>query len=281
MKISQFNIRNFKVDGGAMFGVVPKVLWNRVYPADDDNLIPLSLRSLVVETDGRVVLIDTGFGNKQSDKFFSHFGIFGGNGLVEGLAKLGYKPDDITDVIHTHLHYDHCGGGIALNDKGEYVAVFPNAKYHVSKGQWEWAINPNVREADSFLKENLLPMQQLGLLNLVEAEGELLPGIELRFFNGHTRGQIVPIIHLPNGKKLVYAADLFPSTAHIHLAWNMSYDVEPLVTMEEKELFLNESLEHNYILYYQHDFHTECSTLQLTPKGIRAGKKLTLLEVLN
>ncbi len=280
MKVSAFNICNFKVDGGAMFGVVPKVLWNRAYPADEQNLIPLALRSMVIETNGRVVLVDTGFGNKQSEKFFSHFGIFGGEGLLEGLAQLGYKSEDITDVIHTHLHYDHCGGGIAINEKGDYFPVFPNAKYHVSKVQWEWAINPNVREADSFLTENLLPMQQLGMLNLLEDEGELFPGIEIRFFNGHTRGQIVLLIHLPNGKTLVYAADLFPSTAHIHLAWNMSYDVEPLVTMREKEIFLSEAIDKGYILFYQHDYFNECSTLQVTSKGIRAGDKLTMEQVL-
>lgn len=281
MKVSAFNIGNFKVDGGAMYGVVPKLLWNRVYPADEDNLIILALKSLVIETEGRVALIDTGFGNKQSQKFFSHFNLFGGDGLIEGLAKLGYKPTDITDVIHTHLHYDHCGGGIGVNENGDYYAVFPNAKYHISKVQWEWALNPNVREADSFLKENLLPIKELGLLNLIENEGELLPGIEIRFFNGHTKGQMVPIIHLPNGKPLVYTADLFPSTAHIHLAWNMSYDVEPLVTMKEKEEFLEEAYEKNYFLYYQHDHYTDCTNLIMTPKGIRAGEKLTLNQVLN
>lgn len=280
MKISTFNISNFKVDGGAMYGVVPKVLWNRVYPADDDNMIILALKSMVIETSGRVVLIDTGFGDKQSQKFFSHFNPFGGDGLVEGLAKLGYKSTDITDVIHTHLHYDHCGGGIGINEAGEYYAVFPNAKYHISKTQWDWALNPNVREADSFLKENILPIKDLGLLNLVEDEGEIIPGIEIRFFNGHTKGQMVPLIHLPSGKTLVYTADLFPSTAHIHLAWNMSYDVEPLVTMKEKEEFLNEALEKNYILFYQHDHYVECSSLEMTPKGIRAGEKFSLTEAL-
>lgn len=280
MKVSAFNICNFKVDGGAMYGVVPKLLWNRAYPADEDNLIILALKSLVVETNGRVVLIDTGFGNKQSQKFFSHFNLFGGDGLIEGLAKLGYMPTDITDVIHTHLHYDHCGGGIGLNEKGEFYAVFPNAKYHISKTQWEWALNPNVREADSFLKENLLPMKELGVLNLIESEGEIISGIEVKFFNGHTKGQMVPILHLPNGKTMVYTADLFPSTAHIHLAWNMSYDVEPLVTMKEKEKFLKEAYENNYLLYYQHDHYTECTNLIMTPKGIRAGEKITLEQIL-
>ena len=280
MKVSQFNICNFTIDGGAMFGVVPKVLWNKVYPADENNQIPLALRSLVIETDGRVVLIDTGFGDKQNEKFFKHFGIFGGVGLVNGLAGIGYKPEDVTDVIHTHLHYDHCGGGIALDDKGQSVPVFPNARYHVSRAQWEWAINPNVREADSFLKENILPFRELGLLNLIEDEGFLIDGIEIRFFNGHTRGQIIPLIHLPNGKVLVYTADLFPFLPNIHLAWNASYDVEPLVTMEEKAVFLKEAMDKDYKLFYQHDYYTECSSLQVTPKGIRAGDKFTLSEVL-
>ena len=280
MKVSAFNIQSFKVDGGAMFGVVPKVLWNKKYPSDENNLIPLDLKSLVIETENRVVLIDTGFGKKQSDKFFSHFHLFGGDGLLNGLAKLGYKPTDITDIIHTHLHYDHCGGGVGVDEQGNYYPVFPNAKYHISQTQWDWAINPNVREADSFLKENFLPIKEFGQLNLVKVEEELIPGIDIRFFNGHTKGQIIPIIHLPNGKKLVYAADLFPSIAHIHLAWNMSYDVEPLVTMKEKELFLNEAIENSYYLFYQHDHYNECSSLTNTPKGIRAGETLKLNELL-
>jgi glyoxylase-like metal-dependent hydrolase (beta-lactamase superfamily II) len=280
MKVLSFNICNFKVDGGAMFGVVPKILWNRVYPADAENLIPLSLRSLVIETENRVVLIDNGFGEKQSEKFLSYFGIFGGDGLIGGLNQLGYKPEDITDIILTHLHYDHCGGSIKQNVHGEFELTFPNAKIHIGKKQWESALEPNVREADSFLKENIVPIEELGALNLIDKEGILLPKIELRIFNGHTKGQIIPLIHLPNGKVLVYAADLFPSTAHIHLAWNMSYDVEPLITMKEKETFLNEALAKNYILFYQHDYHNECSLLQQTPKGIRAGQKLTLADAL-
>ncbi len=263
-----------------MFGVVPKVLWNKKYPSDENNLIPLDLKSLVIETEGRVVLIDTGFGDKQSDKFFSHFHLFGGDGLLNGLAKFGYKPTDITDIIHTHLHYDHCGGGVGVDEQGNYYPVFPNAKYHISQTQWDWAIKPNVREADSFLKENFLPIKEFGQLNLVKVEEELIPGIDIRFFNGHTKGQIIPIIHLPNGKKLVYAADLFPSIAHIHLAWNMSYDVEPLVTMKEKELFLNEAIENSYYLFYQHDHYNECCSLTNTPKGIRAGETLKLNELL-
>jgi glyoxylase-like metal-dependent hydrolase (beta-lactamase superfamily II) len=280
MKIQSFNICNFKVDGGAMFGVVPKLLWDRVYPADENNLIPLALRSLVIETENRIVLIDTGFGNKQDAKFMSHFGIFGGVGLIEGLSTLGYKPEDITDVIHTHLHFDHCGGSVEGSEAQGYALTFPNARYHIGTAHWNSALNPNVREVDSFLPENILPIRELGALNLIDKEGEIAPGIEVRIFNGHTLGQLVPLVHLPNDKVLVFAADLFPSTAHIHLAWNMSYDVEPLVTMKEKETFLREALEKNYTLFYQHDFFTECSNLHLTPKGIRAKDRFKFEEAI-
>lgn len=280
MKISAFNIQTFLIDGGTMFGVVPKALWHRKYPSDENNMIPLELRSMVIEHQGHITLIDTGFGDKQSEKFFSNFPLFGGEGLIEGLAKRGYKPTDITDVIHTHLHYDHCGGGIGLNEKGESYPIFPNARYHVSKPQWDSAMQPNIREATSFLKENILPMQELGLLHLVEKEGALIPGIEVRFFDGHTKGQIVPIIHHPKGKSIVFTADFFPSTAHIHPAWNASYDVEPLIAMEEKEKFLDEAYEKGYYFFYQHDHFNECSSLAMTPKGVRSGEVFSLEEVL-
>ncbi len=279
MKLSYFNISNFKVDGGAMFGVVPKVLWNRVYPADENNLIPLALKSLVVETKGRVVLFDNGIGNKQDERFMSHVYAFGGEGLIDGLAKRGYAPTDITDIVLTHLHYDHCGGGIYRDADGIFKLTFPNARYHVSYAQWEWAINPNPREADAYLPENLLPMRDLGALHFIEAQGEFIPGIELRFFNGHTRGQIIPVISY-KGRKLVFVADLFPFTSHIHLPWIMSYDVEPLITLKEKETFLKEAFDGKYIFVYQHDYFVDCSELQLTPKGIRATEGFTFNELL-
>ena len=279
MKLSYFNISNFKVDGGAMFGVVPKVLWNRVYPADENNLIPLALKSLVVETNGRVVLFDNGIGNKQDERFMSHVYAFGGEGLIDGLAKRGYAPTDITDVVLTHLHYDHCGGGIYRDADGIFKLTFPNARYHVSHAQWEWAINPNPREADAYLLENLLPMRDLGALHFIEAQGEFIPGIELRFFNGHTRGQIIPVISY-KGRKLVFVADLFPFTSHIHLPWIMSYDVEPLITLKEKETFLKEAFDGKYIFIYQHDYFVDCSELQLTSKGIRATEGFTFNELL-
>ncbi|MGD9978885.1 MAG: MBL fold metallo-hydrolase [Bacteroidales bacterium] len=279
MKLSYFNISNFKVDGGAMFGVVPKVLWNRVYPADENNLIPLALKSLVVETKGRVVLFDNGIGNKQDERFMSHVYAFGGEGLIDGLAKRGYAPTDITDIVLTHLHYDHWGGGIYRDADGIFKLTFPNARYHVSYAQWEWAINPNPREADAYLPENLLPMRDLGALHFIEAQGEFIPGIELRFFNGHTRGQIIPVISY-KGRKLVFVADLFPFTSHIHLPWIMSYDVEPLITLKEKETFLKEAFDGKYIFVYQHDYFVDCSELQLTPKGIRATEGFTFNELL-
>ena len=269
MKLFSFNIENFKIDGGAMFGVVPKALWNKVYPSDENNLIPLSLRSMLIDTGEKVILIDVGIGNKQDAKFFSHVYNFGGEGLIGGLAKRGYKPEDITDVILTHLHFDHCGGSVKLNPDGSFALTFPKAKYHISQPHWDWAINPNSREADSFLPENILPLRDLGALNLIQNEGELYPNISLRFFNGHTRGQIIPTISY-KGKTIVFVADLFPFRAHLPLPYIMSYDVEPLVTLKEKEAFLEEALVGNYIFHYQHDYYSDCSRVYKTHRGIRA-----------
>lgn len=279
MKLHSFNIVNFKIDGGAMFGVVPKALWNRVYPSDENNLIPLALRSMIIDTGDRVILIDDGIGDKQDEKFFSHVYMFGGEGLIQGLANRGYKPEDITDVVLTHLHFDHCGGSIKLNPDGTFALTFPNAKIHISKAQWEWAINPNSREADSFLPENLLPIRDLGALNLIEKEGELVSGVYLRFFNGHTRGQILPIIFY-KGKTIAFVADLFPFRAHLPLPYIMSYDVEPLITLKEKETFLEEALKGDYIFHYQHDHYSACSRVQQTPKGIRATEGFTFETLL-
>jgi len=273
MKLHLFNIANFKVDGGSMFGVVPKVLWSRVYSANEINLIDLTLRSLVVETDGHVILVDTGWGDKQDDKFFRHVYLHGGEGLINGLKNSGYQPEDITDVFLTHLHADHCGGGIKRKSKGSgYDLTFPKATYHVSQIQWDWAVKNNLREADSFLEENILPIGKSGHLNLIEKDGELFPGFSVMICYGHTPGLMIPLIKY-NEKILVYTGDLIPTIAHLPLVWNMSYDIESLKTIEEKERLLTAALLGDYILVFQHDEHVECCTLEMTKKGIRAKDK--------
>lgn len=278
MKLHLFNIANFKVDGGAMFGVIPKALWSRVYPADESNLIVLSLRSLIVETDGHVVLIDTGWGYKQDDKFFRHVHQHGGEGLIQGLENRGYRAEDITDVFLTHLHADHCGGGVVRNSSGSYELTFPNAKYHISRTQWEWAVKNNLREEDAYLEENILPIKQSGHLNLIEKEAELFPGFSFMICYGHTPGLMIPLIKYEN-KTIVFTGDLIPTAAHIPLIWNMSYDIESLKTIEEKEKLLKKALDENYVLLFQHDYLIECCNVGLTPKGIRMNQKFRFKDI--
>jgi glyoxylase-like metal-dependent hydrolase (beta-lactamase superfamily II) len=277
MKIDLFNIANFKVDGGAMFGVVPKALWSRVYRSDENNLLVLTLRSLIVETDGHVILIDTGWGDKQDEKFFRHVHLHNGEGLLEGLKNRGYSPEDITDVLLTHLHADHCGGGVVKAGTG-YELTFPRAIYHVSRAQWDWAVKNNPREEDAFLEENILPVIQSGQLSLVDEECELFKGISVRLCFGHTPGLMIPVISY-NDKTLVYTGDLIPTAAHIPLIWNMSYDIESLRTIDEKKNLLEEALSNNYIFVFQHDESVECCTLEMTDKGIRAKDKFSFSEI--
>jgi glyoxylase-like metal-dependent hydrolase (beta-lactamase superfamily II) len=279
MRLHLFNIANFKVDGGAMFGVVPKVLWSRVYSSDENNLIDLTLRSMVVETSGHIILIDSGWGDKQDEKFFRHVKLHGGEGLLQGLKNRGYKPEDITDVFLTHLHADHCGGCIKKDGRSGFEPTFPNATYHVSRTQWYWAVKNNLREADSFLEENILPIGKTGRLNLLNEKEELFPGFSFMICNGHTPGLMIPIIRYKD-KTLVYTGDLIPTIAHIPLIWNMSYDVESLKTIEEKQKILGEALDGGYILVFQHDEHVECCTLEMTPKGIRAKDKFDFSEII-
>jgi glyoxylase-like metal-dependent hydrolase (beta-lactamase superfamily II) len=262
-----------------MFGVVPKVLWSRVYSSDENNLIVLSLRSLIIETDGHIILVDTGWGDKQDEKFFRHVYLHDGEGLTEGLLNRGYKPEDITDVFLTHLHADHCGGAVKRNMQGTgYELTFPDASYHLSRTQWDWAAKNNLREADSFLEENILPIQQSGRLNLVDEECELFPGFSIRICYGHTPGLMIPVIKY-KGKTLVYTGDLIPTVAHIPVIWNMSYDIESLKSIEEKDRILKEAYEGNYILVFQHDEHVECCTVEMTPKGIRAKDRFNFSEI--
>ena len=271
MKLSVFNISNFKIDGGAMFGVIPKAMWEKVIKADRNNNITLALRSLVVETNGRVVLFDAGWGDKQDEKFFRYSYLHGGEGLLEGLSRCGYKAEEVTDVVVTHLHADHCGGFFRNSEKGGTEPVFPNAAYYISRAQWEWACESNIREEDAFLPENITPFMNSGKLNLIDKDDTFIDGIELKICYGHTPGLIVPVIDYGK-RKFVYTGDLIPTIAHIPLLWNMSYDLLPLVTISEKEAVLEEALENNYVLLFQHDENIECCTLKDTPKGIRADE---------
>ena len=279
MKLSLFNISNFRVDGGAMFGVIPKAMWSRVAPADENNTITLSLNSLVVETSGRVILVDAGWGDKQDEKFFRHAYLHGGLGLKGGLASCGYSPEDVTDVILTHLHADHCGGCFTNGPDGEPQAVFPNAVYHISRAQWEWACESNIREEDAYPGENIIPFEKSGKLNLVEEDGELCEGVRLRICYGHTPGLMVPIVS--NGDRIyAYTGDLIPTIAHIPVLWNMAYDILPLVTLAEKEKLLDDAFENGWVLIFQHDPEAECCTLRDTPKGLRADSRGMLADYL-
>lgn len=278
MKLHLFNIANFKVDGGAMFGVVPKVLWSRNYPSDENNLIDLSLRSLIIETGDHIILVDTGWGDKQDEKFFRHVHQHGDEGLITGLANRGYKPEQVTDVFLTHLHADHCGGGVFRNESGNYELTFRNATYHVSRSQWDWAVKSNLREADSFLEENIIPIERSGHLNLIDEESDLFPHFSIMMCYGHTPGLMIPVIQY-TGKTLVYAGDLIPTVSHIPLIWNMSYDIESLKTIEEKETLLKTALEKNYILVFQHDLNVECCNLEITDKGIRAKDRFAFSAI--
>ena len=278
MKVHSIHISNFKLDGGAMFGVVPKILWKKQYPADENNLCNWALRSVLVDTGDRKILVDNGCGDKQDAKFFSHLYLNGGYGLDGALDRYGYTPEDITDMVLTHLHFDHCGGGVKFNpEKTGFELTFPNAKYWVSRQQWEWAMNPNTREAASYLKDNMLPMEESGQLFFIEENTELYPGFSVRLFNGHTEGQIIPFIRY-NNKTIVFTADLIPSTVHIPVPWIMGYDTRPLMVMEEKESFIKEAFENGYILFFEHDVFHECCNLQKTPKGIRSKDTFTLEE---
>jgi glyoxylase-like metal-dependent hydrolase (beta-lactamase superfamily II) len=262
-----------------MFGVVPKAMWSKVYPADENNLCNWSMRCLLLVDGDRKILIDNGIGDKQDWKFLRHYHLNGDETLEGSLKDLGYNPEDITDVILTHLHFDHCGGSIIWNkDRTGYALAFPNATYWTSRQQYNWAIEPNHREQVSFLKENILPIEESGQLKLIEEEGEFLPNITAKLYDGHTKGQVIPHIKF-KGKTIVFVADLLPSTAHIPLPWIMAYDTRPLVTLEDKKRFYKEALENEYILFLEHDLYNECCTLRMTEKGVRVDRTFNLSEL--
>ncbi len=262
-----------------MFGVVPKTIWNKTNPADENNLCTWAMRCLLVEDNNRLILIDTGIGNKQDDRFFSHYYLHGDASLDSSLAKIGFSADDITDVFLTHLHFDHVGGAVK-RDGEKLMPTFKNATYWSNEQHWDWAVNPNEREKASFLKENIMPIQESGQLRFIGTEDglEFTKDFNLRFVFGHTDAMMLPLISY-KGKKILYMADLLPSVGHLPLPYVMAYDMFPLKTLYEKKIFLNEALENEYILYFEHDPVNECCTLQQTEKGIRVRDVFKLNEL--
>ena len=297
MKLYTINAGYFKLDGGAMFGVVPKSMWNKLNPADNNNMCTWALRCLLIETEGRLILIDTGMGDKQDAKFFSHYYMHGDDTLITSLAKNGFTPDDITDVFLTHLHFDHCGGCI-IKEGENLKPAFKNATYWSNEMHWQWATQPNEREKASFLKENILPIKESGQLKFVDVnersfishnktnytEGQgiyrspFLNDISFIIAEGHTGSMMLPVINY-KGKTIVYMADLLPSAAHIPLPYVMGYDMFPLITLQEKKIFFTEAALNNYILYLEHDPINECCTLQQTEKGIKVKEVFSLSDI--
>jgi len=289
MQLYSINTGNFKLDGGAMFGVVPKSIWNRSNPADDNNMCSWAMRCLLIETEGRLILIDNGMGDKQDPKFFGHYYLHGNDTLEKSLAAQGFNSDDITDVFLTHLHFDHCGGSIK-KEGDTLVPAFKNAIFWSNQAHFDWATTPNDREKASFLKENILPIEASGQLSLIDTpeshftssgllhKESFIKDIDIRFVHGHTEKMMLPQISY-KGHTIVFMADLLPSVGHLPLPYVMSYDMFPLTTLHEKKSFLQEAYEKQYVLFFEHDAVHECVKLVQTEKGIRAGEAFTLADL--
>lgn len=275
---------NFKLDGGAMFGVVPKALWQKTNPADANNMIDLAARCLLIEDGNRLILIDTGMGNKQSEKFYGYYYMWGDHSLENSLKQLGFQKEDITDVFMSHLHFDHCGGSVQWNrDRTGFEPAFKNARFWSNKDHWQWATIPNQREKASFLEENILPMEQSGQLHFTALpEQDLFKnselGFDIFFANGHTDKQMIPMIQY-KGKTICFMADLLPTVGHLPLPYVMGYDTRPLLTLDEKEKFLNMAADNNYYLFLEHDAHNEIITVQHTEKGVRVKDIYTCKDI--
>lgn len=284
MRIYPIETGNFKLDGGAMYGVVPKSIWSRSNPADENNMCSWSMRCMLVEYSDRLVLIDTGMGDKQSEKFFGYYYLFGDATLKKSIEAIGFGMDEITDVLLTHLHFDHCGGAVNYNkSKERYETAFPNARYWSCKEHWQWATEPNPREKASFLKENIMPIQESGQLHFVErdgrwSKGDIFPGFRAFFADGHTESQMIPHIAY-KGKTIVYTADLIPSASHIPLPYVMGYDVRPLHTLKEKAMVLKAAAEQEHVFFFEHDLHTECALVEMTEKGVKLKEGFDFSDV--
>jgi glyoxylase-like metal-dependent hydrolase (beta-lactamase superfamily II) len=280
MKIYSIETGNFKLDGGAMFGVVPKSIWQKTNPADANNLIEMSMRCLLIEDENRLILVDTGLGEKQSEKFFSFYHLFGGFSLDASLAKHGFHRDDITDVFLTHLHFDHCGGVIQRDKNEMLVPAFKNAKVWSNDKHWKWATEPNPREKASFLKENINPIKESGQLNFIHRNAKDQVGFDVLFMDGHTEKQMLPKIAYQD-KTLVFMADLLPTVGHIPLPYVMGYDTRPLLTINEKAAFLKEAADNNYYLFLEHDAANEICTVKHTEKGVRLNETHKFIDIFN
>ncbi len=286
MKLYPIETGNFKLDGGAMFGVVPKTIWQKTNPADANNMIDIAARCLLIEDGNKLILIDTGMGNKQSKKFFNYYYQWGNYTLENSLKKAGFHKNDITDVFMTHLHFDHCGGGVQWNkNKTGYEPAFKNATFWTNEEHWKWATQPNAREKASFLKENLLPMQESGKLQFIKREeksfikkSEL--GFGILFVDGHTDKQMLPHINY-KGKTIVFAADLIPTVGHLPIPYVMGYDTRPLLTLKEKEVFLKTAVEKEYLLFFEHDAHNQMCSLKTTEKGVRLENSFAFSNFFN
>ena len=271
------------LDGGAMFGVVPKAVWQKTNPADNNNMVKIAARCLLIEDGNRLILIDTGMGNKQSEKFFGYYYRWGEDSLESSLKKYGFHTDDVTDVFLTHLHFDHCGGGIIRSGENSFKTTFKNANYWSNKSHWNWATDPNKRESASFLKENILPIEESGQLHYLEKDGENYLtksdlGFDVLFVDGHTEKQMIPVVSY-KGQKIAFAADFVPTLGHVPLPYIPGYDIRPLISLKEKELFLNFCHENNVFLFFEHDASVELCSLKKTDRGIRLNEKLTVLSL--
>jgi len=286
MHLYPINAGNFKLDGGAMFGVVPKSLWQRTNPADQNNMIDIAARCLLIEDGNRLILVDTGMGNKQSDKFYGYYFIWGNDTIDSSLKNFGFHRDDITDVFMTHLHFDHCGGSIQWNkDKTGYEPAFKNAHFWSNQDHWKWATEPNRREKASFLKENIIPMQDSGRLKFTSIPTDHILknselGFDIFYANGHTDKQMIPMIKYKE-KTICFMADLLPTAGHLPLPFVMGYDTRPLLTLDEKELFLNMAADLGYYLFLEHDAHNEIITVKHTEKGVRLNEVFTCEQIFN
>ena len=271
------------LDGGAMFGVVPKSIWQKTNPSDSNNMVKIAARCLLIEDRDKLILIDVGMGNKQSEKFFSYYCRWGEDSLKSSLKKYGFHADDVTDVFLTHLHFDHCGGGVIRSGKNSFKTTFKNAKYWSNKNHWDWATDPNKRESASFLKENILPIEESSQLHYLEKDVKSYLtksdlGFNVLFVDGHTEKQMIPVVSY-KGQKIAFAADLVPTHGHVPLPYIPGYDVRPLISLKEKELFLNFCHENNVFLFFEHDAFVELCSLKKTDHGIRLNEKLTLLDL--